>query len=103
MKKMNMLVCLCLLVLFTGSVGADEAVVIPEDGLNPDRLDHPLGLPLPFDSWRYHRGDRAEWADPAFDDSSWNTMDSLLAPDVLSRIDWTGTGRMASGPLALDV
>ena len=95
MKKMNILICLCLLVLFQGMVRADEAVVIPEEGLNPDRLEDSFGLLYLTRSWRYHPGDQAEWADPVFDDRSWDTLDSLqtlLKPDVLSYIHWTGNG-----------
>ena len=92
---MNILICLCLLVLFQGMVRADEAVVIPEEGLNPDRLEDSFGLLYLTRSWRYHPGDQAEWADPVFDDRSWDTLDSLqtlLKPDVLSYIHWTGNG-----------
>ena len=77
------------------AVRADEGVVIPEDGLNPDHLEHPSGLLLLLGSWKYHPGDRAEWSDPAFDDRSWNTLDTLptqLKPQTLSEAGWTGIG-----------
>lgn len=70
MKKMHILICICLLIPLQGLVRADERIVIPEDGLDPDRLEDPFGRLHLSVGWRYHPGDRAEWADPAFDDRS---------------------------------
>ena len=95
MKNNNILPCLFLLFLFQGLVHADERVVIPEDGLNPDRLKETSGLFLLSGSWKYHPGDRAEWADPGFSDGSWETLDPLqtsLQPEVHAKIGWPGIG-----------
>ena len=95
MKKMPVLICICLLIPLQGRIRADERVVIPEGGLDPDRLKDPFGRLHLSGGWRYHPGDRAEWADPAFDDRSWILLDSSqmpLDPGVLSAIDWTGIG-----------
>lgn len=43
-------------------------------------------------SWRYHPGDNLDWADPEFDDSSWELVDTRLRPAQFSKIDWQGVG-----------
>src|SRR5215469_4533001 len=42
--------------------------------------------------WKFHTGDDAAWAQPAFDDSSWESFD--LTPDANSGLSpgWTARG-----------
>ncbi|HWN44849.1 MAG TPA: SpoIIE family protein phosphatase [Thermoanaerobaculia bacterium] len=42
--------------------------------------------------WRYHPGDDPRWADPAFDDRSWELIEPLLPPFGRPRGGWPGTG-----------
>ncbi|MFQ5652675.1 MAG: carbohydrate-binding module family 20 domain-containing protein, partial [bacterium] len=42
--------------------------------------------------WRYHSGDKEEWANPEFDDSSWELVRSVLGPDELPKNGWPGVG-----------
>ncbi len=43
-------------------------------------------------TWRYHPGDDMAWADPAFDDSSWELVNSILTRDDLPEAGWQGIG-----------
>ncbi len=95
MKKAVGLIGLCLLALFQEPLRAGEEVVISRDSLNPDLMENP-GMHLHFhlfDGWRYHPGDRAEWAAPSLDDSSWQTLNCLqFESETFSEIDWIGIG-----------
>ncbi|MEJ2635286.1 MAG: SpoIIE family protein phosphatase [Calditrichia bacterium] len=42
--------------------------------------------------WRYHPGDNAAWAMPAFDDSSWVVTDPFIRWTEPSQPRWDGTG-----------
>lgn len=42
--------------------------------------------------WKYHPGDDPSWADPDYDDSSWETVDSFLSKDNLPSSGWDGIG-----------
>lgn len=44
------------------------------------------------DSWKFSAGDNTNWADPAFPDSSWQTVSTYLGPSELPFIDWQGIG-----------
>ncbi len=46
----------------------------------------------PSPAWRYHPGDNLDWADPEFDDSSWELVDTRLRPAQFSKIEWRGVG-----------
>ena len=43
-------------------------------------------------NWKYHPGDNPEWADPAFDDTAWESTDTLLIQDELPENKWEGIG-----------
>jgi hypothetical protein len=45
--------------------------------------------------WKFHPGDEASWASPAFDDSSWSTMD--LTPPSGSYDPITGSSGFVPG------
>jgi len=42
--------------------------------------------------WRYHAGDKQEWANPDFDDSSWELVRSVLGPNDPPKDGWQGVG-----------
>jgi len=42
--------------------------------------------------WKYHSGDNEEWANPDFDDSSWELVRSVLRPNELPKNGWQGVG-----------
>ncbi|MFQ5864928.1 MAG: SpoIIE family protein phosphatase [bacterium] len=42
--------------------------------------------------WKYHPGDSEEWANPDFDDSSWELVRPALRPNELPKNGWQGVG-----------
>jgi len=42
--------------------------------------------------WKYHPGDNGEWANPDFDDSSWELVRPGLRPNELPKNGWQGVG-----------
>jgi len=42
--------------------------------------------------WRFRPGDDPAWAEPAFDDTTWETVEPLMPPGKLPRGDWPGVG-----------
>jgi signal transduction histidine kinase len=47
---------------------------------------------LGLGSWKYHAGDDPTWADPEYDDRSWETADTRLYAFELPRDGWSGIG-----------
>ena len=67
-----------------------------------------------LENWKYHPGDNPEWANPNFDDTEWESAESLLFEDGLPESGWEGIGwfrlhlsvpdeRLWNMPLALQV
>ncbi len=65
-------------------------------------------------TWKYHPGDNPEWADPAFDDTGWESTSTELSLNEIPRSGWEGIGwfrlhlsvpdeRLWHTPLALHV
>ncbi len=54
--------------------------------------DMMVGYLLTASLWRYHSGDNIEWAQPNFDDSSWELIDPELRENVLPESGWNGIG-----------
>ncbi len=42
--------------------------------------------------WKYQPGDNEEWADPDFDDNSWELVRPALRPNELPKNGWDGVG-----------
>mgnify|MGYP001156648953 CR=1 FL=1 len=42
--------------------------------------------------WKYHPGDNIAWADPNFDDSDWEIVDSHLTEEAMPESGWPGIG-----------
>lgn len=60
-----------------------EPVRLQELGEGPSRLVY---------AWRYRAGDDPRWADPAFDDRSWELVEPQMPPGKHPRDGWRGTG-----------
>ena len=43
-------------------------------------------------AWKYHPGDNPEWANPTFNDATWESTDTLLLQDSLPESGWEGIG-----------
>lgn len=43
-------------------------------------------------SWKYHPGDNPEWANPAFDDTEWESTNTLMFGSELPESGWEGLG-----------
>ena len=53
--------------------------------------NHPRGV-IEFENWKYHPGDSLQWADPEWDDSSWEIAWSGLIPPRMPRERWDRIG-----------
>ena len=86
----------CLAFLFcliSQSAALVQAQVI--DGrivLSPKSFDNKNKSIELFHNWKYHGGDNLAWADPLFDDSNWEMLDTPLQRDKLPQDGWTGIG-----------
>ena len=56
---------------------------------------------ITLSNWKYHPGDNIAWADPAFDDRSWEPASAWLQPHQLPADGWPGIGWFRA-PLAID-
>ncbi len=73
----------------------ESPVVLSYDdvGVGTDTFQKPYGAQLLPLETRYHAGDNPDWADPAFDDGSWETgVDSWLPTQSLPQQGWPGIG-----------
>ncbi len=48
--------------------------------------------PWPDSLWKYHLGDNPVWADPAYDDTDWESANTLLSQNALPESGWEGIG-----------
>ncbi|MYB65276.1 hypothetical protein F4X73_11355, partial [Candidatus Poribacteria bacterium] len=48
--------------------------------------------PWPDSLWKYHPGDNPEWADPGYDDTDWESVNTLLYQNALPESGWEGIG-----------
>ena len=48
--------------------------------------------PWPDSLWKYHPGDNPEWADPAYNDTDWESVNTLLYQNALPESGWEGIG-----------
>ena len=75
--------------------GPQDAVVTiaaQDIGVEPSLEGKNIGGRQLFKRARYHAGDDPAWADPAFDDQSWEIVHIGLPPDDLPRQGWPGIG-----------
>ncbi|MFN2454703.1 MAG: SpoIIE family protein phosphatase [Pyrinomonadaceae bacterium] len=61
--------------------------------LTAESLENDAAVELDKLEWKYHAGDDARWADPQFDDSSWEIINSTRLPiERLPKSGWQGIG-----------
>lgn len=74
-------------------VSAQDSKPISNDEIRQLTLDSKLNNSNWFaETWKYHPGDKPEWADPNFDDSSWKYTTSTLSREQLIEDGWEGIG-----------
>ena len=88
MKTIKLVSISAFILLFAANLGAQTAGVF---FLSADSLKKHERLFFPS-NWKYHAGDSAVWANPAFDDSAWETFDARLDSDKLPKSGWHGIG-----------
>ncbi len=81
--------------LLVMSIGLAPAIAVGQEPrpatLDAGALAASGGIELTY-AWRFHRGDDARWADPAFDDADWESVAPGLSPGQLPRAGWPGVG-----------
>jgi signal transduction histidine kinase len=86
---------LCVVPASPAAANGGGTVYISQDSLRSEhniRLFADAQYYLGFRNWRYHSGDDPAWADPSFDDSSWETVDTRLFIGQLPKDGWAGIG-----------
>lgn len=95
---LNQVVAFCLIVMLlpvTVSFGQEtffEFPAVEPIELHPELMQNDEMIIYIDDRWRFRPGDNMEWADPLYDDSSWNIVSTNLTEADLSFIDWEGIG-----------
>lgn len=95
MKYKLVLIIFYLILAVSGPIleaTAQESEFVPVTGIRVLTLE---GIEKDGDllgNWKYHPGDNPEWADPAFDDTAWESTDTLLIQDELPENKWEGIG-----------
>ena len=99
---------------FASQTPAQESEPVPVTGIRILTLDAvETGTSL-RGSWKYHPGDNPEWASPVFDDTGWESVNTLMFRPELPESGWEGIGwfrlhlsipdeRLWNMPLALRV
>lgn len=59
--------------------------------IKPEEIDSEGEIKI-SNGWRFRKGDNLQWAEPAFDDSSWSVTYSYLYESLQSDTDWDGLG-----------
>ncbi len=59
--------------------------------LTADALQEGKSVELNKLTWKYHAGDDAAWANPQFDDSSWDKLEeTVIKPEAIPKSGWNG-------------
>ncbi len=79
---------------FVSQGAAQESNFVPVTGiraltLEAIRSDRTALYAAP---WKYHPGDNPEWANPAFDDTTWEAANTMLFKTELPKSGWEGIG-----------
>ena len=93
---------------------AQEGGLVPVTGIRVLTLDDIDDGGALLTTWKYHPGDNPEWANPAFDDTGWESTSTLMFRPELPESGWEGIGwfrlrlsipdeRLWNMPLALRV
>ena len=99
---------------FICQAAAQDSEPVPVTGIRVLTLEDIEKDGASLVNWKYHPGDNPEWADPAFDDTAWESAQSLLFKKELPESGWEGIGwfrlhlsvpdeRLWHTPLALEV
>ena len=100
---------------FAFQIPAQESEPVPVTGIRVLTLDDVEKGGALLVNWKYHPGDDQEWANPAFDDTGWESAESTwLFLNEIPRSGWKGIGwfrlhlsvpdeRLWHTPLALQV
>ena len=100
---------------FTSQTPAQDNAPVPVSGIRVLTLDDIEKGGALLVNWKYHPGDDQEWANPAFDDTEWESTESTwLFLGEMPRSGWEGIGwfrlhlsvpdeRLWHTPLALQV
>ena len=93
---------------------AQDSEPVPVTGIRVLTLDDIDDGGALLTTWKYHPGDNPEWADPAFDDTGWESTSTELSLNEIPSSGWEGIGwfrlhlsvpdeRLWHTPLALHV
>jgi len=78
---------------FISSTPAQDGEPVPVTGIRTLTLDDIEKGGALLVNWKYHPGDDQEWANPAFDDTEWESTESTwLFLNEIPRIGWEGIG-----------
>lgn len=91
LMKMNMrfywVAIIALILCLATCLSAQEPLFV----ITKDSLESGRSL-LISERWKYHPGDSIAWADPNFDDSAWEIVDSDLTEEAMPESGWPGIG-----------
>ena len=71
---------------------AQEGEPVPVTGIRILTLDAVEAGTSLHGSWKYHPGDNPEWASPNFDDTAWESTNTLMFRPELPESGWEGIG-----------
>ena len=78
---------LCFQAAFPSFAQFDGKIVLSPDSFKNENNSIQLD-----NNWKYHAGDNVAWADPAFDDSDWEIVNTWVEPNKLAKGNWKGIG-----------
>ena len=79
---------------FVSQGAAQESDFVPVTGIRVLTLEavHSDRVALYAAPWKYHPGDNPEWANPDFDDTAWESANTMLFKAELPESGWEGIG-----------
>ena len=77
---------------FICQAAAQDSEPVPVTGIRVLTLEDIDKNGALLTTWKYHPGDNPEWANPAFDDTAWESAQSLLFKKELPESGWEGIG-----------
>ena len=77
---------------FTSQTPAQEGEPVLVAGIRVLTLDAVEAGTSLHGSWKYHPGDNPEWASPTFDDTGWESANTLMFRQELPESGWEGIG-----------
>ena len=77
---------------FSFQTVAQESEPVPVTGIRGLTFDEVDKGGASLGPWKYHPGDNPEWASPTFDDTAWESTDTMLVITDLPASGWQGIG-----------